>query len=352
MINIPCISTYSKNPTSCNCLCPLNQSKELFEKLLVLLIQYESFDRKNRQPFLNGLLAHGFAQREKNIWEKKEPNNLLPGVFDDNNSTTNICANSLQALFCIGRKQWYKVSENAMLPKQKNNYENNLNAQCPLVQEVIDFLHNIGEEEGETYATRFIRMETRIAIRNADLNQIELPSSFTKRGIYERFCYERGWIARSASNGSYPPINKYEERPFDNDVDDDNDDQSVEGSLSLFPSGSTRAERCSWNTFSLIWNKYLPYLSVRSPSKDTCVQCNVFRNGSKYASANDNEADDMEQPRSGLICPQTNSPSLFKPLDDEIEETRGSLILQAAKHVKSAQSQKKTCARENEGCSW
>ena len=125
---------------------------------------------------------------------KKEPNFLLPAVSNNDFPSVSVCANALQRLYCIGRKQWYQLATDASLPKQSPNpnYENNLNRQLPIVQDIVDYLHELGEIEGERYATRYVRMETRLMLRNSDLDQIELPSSFTKRSIYERFYYERG----------------------------------------------------------------------------------------------------------------------------------------------------------------
>ena len=169
-------------------------------------------------------------------------------------------------------------------------------------------------------------------LRNSDLDQIELPSSFTKRSIYERFCYERGSVAKSNSDGSYLPIDKYEKRPFDDD----------ENGLNLFPEGSDRLDVCHWSTFLRTWNKHISHLKVRSPSDNTCVQCNIYRNLSKYSMNDSDRVGDAEGGLdvSNLRCPETNEPSLLKPLVDEVEESHENLILNAAKHVKTAQSQK------------
>ena len=46
--------------------------------------------------------------------------------------------------------------------------------------------------------------------------------------------------------------------------------------------GSTSKEICAFSKFLIIWNKYLPQISIRSPSLDTCLKCHIFHNQSKY----------------------------------------------------------------------
>ncbi len=52
--------------------------------------------------------------------------------------------------------------------------------------DVIDFVAELGKQEGESYATRFIRERTLILIRKDEEDLVELPSSYTYRKIYER----------------------------------------------------------------------------------------------------------------------------------------------------------------------
>jgi len=47
-------------------------------------------------------------------------------------------------------------------------------------------LVDLGKKEGESYATRFIRERTSILIRKDEEDLMELPSSYSKRKIYEK----------------------------------------------------------------------------------------------------------------------------------------------------------------------
>ena len=60
-------------------------------------------------------------------------------------------------------------------------------------------------------------METSIGVRDNYWTIMYLPSYYTKRKIYERFCFINGWEIKSASDGSYPPVIKFKERINDNE---------------------------------------------------------------------------------------------------------------------------------------
>ena len=99
----------------------------------------------------------------------------------------------MQNLFCIGTKQWKRLCSEAMLPDGKNvsNYENNKNAKSTAVsQSVIDFINDIAEQEGESHATRFVRTEVQLFLCGEDIQLIQLPPYYTKRQLYEHYCYE------------------------------------------------------------------------------------------------------------------------------------------------------------------
>ena len=57
---------------------------------------------------------------------------------------------------------------------------------------------------------KVVRIETKIAMKD---DYVELPSNFTKRCMYARWCLDRGWVAKArGGNGSYGRIAKYETR--------------------------------------------------------------------------------------------------------------------------------------------
>ena len=115
-------------------------------------------------------------------------------------------------LFGIGHKQFKKLEDDAMLPAPKNTdgYNNNLNKTSPCTQKVIGFLFNLFKEEGETNATQIVRTETRLGLRDKDYNILHLPSFYSKRKLYERFCFMNGREIKLACDSSYPPLSQYQ----------------------------------------------------------------------------------------------------------------------------------------------
>ena len=71
---------------------------------------------------------------------------------------------------------------------------------------------------------------------------MHLPSYYTKRKLYERFCFIKSWEIKSASDGSYPSVTEFKERKNDNESNGDE-------RLSLWPEGSETKPVCSWHTF-------------------------------------------------------------------------------------------------------
>lgn len=55
-----------------------------------------------------------------------------------------------------------------------------------VMEDVVPFLSDIGKENGESYATCFIHEMTSIGIKKEEEGIIELPSSSTKRLLYQR----------------------------------------------------------------------------------------------------------------------------------------------------------------------
>lgn len=63
---------------------------------------------------------------------------------------------------------------------------------------------------------------------------MQLPPCYSKRQLYQRFCYEKGWIAKCNAKGTYPPINQLERtRPFD-----DENEEMAYGQQEAYPEKS------------------------------------------------------------------------------------------------------------------
>ena len=205
--NDSCINFNNKRNTTYRCKNTF-EDPHTFGCLIRKLDMYCAADSKGRQLFLHGVLTHGNLRKEdQRRGEKRSPIYALTGVEDTEGNTIHVCQNTLRNLFAIGLKQWKQISKDAMLPSPKDirNYENNSNRDAGCTRRLVDFLVRISREESETHATRFIRMETGVAVRDSDYETVHLPSFFTKRKLYERFCYISGWVTKAYSDGLYLP---------------------------------------------------------------------------------------------------------------------------------------------------
>ena len=129
-------------------------------------------------------------------------------------------------------------------------------------QSMRDFLEAL-KEEAETHASKCVRLVTGIVLKEDDDN-IELPSSFTKRGVYGRWCWSRGWEVRpKGGNGSYGKVADCARRK--------NDEH-------LWPLGSEAMPVCCYTTFIVFWEQHFTTLKIKKSSHDTCGVCFGFSN--------------------------------------------------------------------------
>ena len=204
---IPCINQKNNRRTACRCFSVFSGNDALVNSLVGLLENFEKLNGKERQLFLHGVLTHGFIEKDSIArGNKRAPTFLLPGVCVDGMDSVKLCNNGLRNLFFIGSKQWKKLSTDAALPSEKDTsaYKKNTNNALGCAQDIVDFLYAIGEEEGEAHATRQVRIDFQTCLRDTDLDLVQLPPCYSKRQLYQRFCYERGWIAKCNAKGTYP----------------------------------------------------------------------------------------------------------------------------------------------------
>jgi len=166
----------------------------------------------------------------------------LHAVVGAKNTAATICRNSLRAIFCIGEIAWKNLYVTIVVPARStktHHLSNNQNASAKNTQEIIDFLYNLAKQEGESYATRYVRFLTGTGVRDSEKGYVQLPSSFSKRQIYKNFCFKNGWIATSDSNGNYNHQKDFEKRSHDDEL----------GDMASWPTGSLPQKVCAYSTF-------------------------------------------------------------------------------------------------------
>ena len=85
-----------------------------------------------------------------------------------------------------------------------------------IVDATTKFLEGL-KDEAETHATREVRVLNRVELRDTNIDLIELPSSFTSRSLYSRFCWERGYAIKADAKGKLPKLSEYPHREHDVD---------------------------------------------------------------------------------------------------------------------------------------
>ena len=136
--------------------------------------------------------------------------------------------------------------------------------------------------EAQPRSTLAVRTETgAVSLKKADTEIVELPTHYSKRGLYVRFCRERGWHLERKQQGHYAVVN----------VSDAGDT-------------SNRPPLLDWRTFRRFWKREFPKLILSKPRVDMCTLCHKFHNRFKYCSrAKDppqgEESDDEDD---GLPC--------------------------------------------------
>jgi hypothetical protein len=140
------------------------------------------------------------------------------------------------------------------------------------------FFQEIGDKHGEPYATRFVRETTGIGVRDAEVDTVELPSSFTQRYLYGKFCHQQGYEVKASAKGDYGKLKDFQRRE---------DDEWAPG---LEP-----GPICDWHSFRSFWETEFPLLHIRPACEDTCGECFMYKNRAKYKEPNNEDGSTMDE---------------------------------------------------------
>ena len=110
-----------------------------------------------------------------------------------------VCIHALKNVCDIGSKRICALkkhlNENGMNPvTPKNTGNNNRSAESPKTKSTNsakECILKIAQDEGEPWATKFIRDQTGVSLRECEKDQLYLPPSYAKRKMCEHWCYTR-----------------------------------------------------------------------------------------------------------------------------------------------------------------
>ena len=131
-----------------------------------------------------------------------------------------MCKNAFQLLFNIGTSTLQSVGKSIkdgnLVPSLHGMYGKVGNNTIPdeVLKSIIKYLED-KKADAEPHASNVVRTTTKMALREDD-NNIELPSNYTKRGMYINWCYDRGYKAElRTATSSYGKLKDYARRNDD-----------------------------------------------------------------------------------------------------------------------------------------
>ena len=191
---------------------------------------------------------------------------ILSGVYCDDGLQYYVCKNAYQLVFDVGKYIMIRiqkaVKDGKLVPSLHKlcGKQGNATLDAGVMASVISYLEE-KHSEAEPHASKQVRTATGMELREDD-KQIELPSNYSKRGLYVDWCYNQGFRAKLCGASGYGALKDYVQR-----------DDMVQ------PAGfDVRKHICTYATFKLIWDKEFKDLVIKKSSHDTCGTCFRFSN--------------------------------------------------------------------------
>ena len=279
--------------TQCSCLSALlggDNSEFKFKQVNQSLLEFYTRTSYTQKSVFKEWLRYGEVNAPKNVKNNSsQVIFLLPGVYHGAahqppgvaaqcKKQFSVCINALSLLFNYSYHKMCLLRRDIVIPgikvhgnmsKIKNCGENKMFIDASL----ISFFENF-KGEAETHSTRVICQETGVGLRDEEIDTVELPSSYSKRRLYYKYCFNRGYVLKADAKGKIPAVKNYPLRDFNNDD---------------WPIGSRPLPVCAWITFRRFWKANYPKMKIRPPSRDTCVECWKFKNKLVVTSCLQNE---------------------------------------------------------------
>jgi hypothetical protein len=217
-----CIDKMNLRPRKCSCLTifekveedvvnPLTLSvarymvyfskKQKFDQQMIVIewIKYANREPTNLTPFVVPFLSDDAEDGNGNGNEDGDDNNRVFG------SATTICASALLTILGYSRSFWdtcQMCAKKGRIPTHGlTGRDSNRRMDDELQVDLhVFFLEMM--ELAEPRATRFIRERTgQLQTRDTEDDLLQLPPYLSKRGLYRRFCFERGWRVEITAKG-------------------------------------------------------------------------------------------------------------------------------------------------------
>jgi hypothetical protein len=205
----------------------------------------------------------------------------LPAVGKptDDIALPSICKNTFFRLLGIGKTQYHSLlnqaKQNKILPHQNAGRPSNHSLDATVQAKLEVFFEEL-KAMASPRATRMVRMEIGMEVRDAEQELDELPSHFTGRHLYARFCEELGYKASLKND---------------------------KGAIEITPIPNFEGEQHKppcLSTFQLFWQRNYPKMVIPNAREDVCNDCFVYAHSFRYfcsraANHNNDESSDDEE---------------------------------------------------------
>ena len=279
-----CYGKYNK-VTKCTCIADLFSDEDLTFAAQQCLVAHGGRSDETQHEFLlewerdakskmNSYTHAKWKGREfKGLRKRNKPFTLSGVTCPESLSSYSVCRNGFMKFFGIGpdamKSIEKRVNEGGLVPKvhgltdQKGNHS----LRGETKESLRKFLNDL-KGEAEPHASKVVRLATGLVMQDDD-DKVELPSSYTKRTLYSRWCWLRGWdLKPKGGDGSYGRISDYQKRV------------NTPGTFDelLWPEGSQSLPVCSKTAFCKFWDDKFKDLVIKKSSHDTCGVCYLFMN--------------------------------------------------------------------------
>jgi hypothetical protein len=218
-----------------------------------------------------------------------------------------ICKDTYFALLGVGKTQYSallcQAKENELFRHPLEGKPSNNRLDDTVTAHLEVFFENL-KELAAPRATRMVRMEVGMDVRDADEELDELPSHFTGRHLYARLCSEFGYTASLKNDKGAIQLTLVE---------------GFEGEL---------IEPPCLKTFQSYWKKNYPKLIIPNAREDVCNDCFILSHSFRYfASKRRNGEQNTEEQEDEEAANQY--------------ESQEAAVKQASVHVERAEAQRK-----------
>lgn len=102
--------------TSCDCVKRVKDKSGVWNMLIEALIEYNSYDNKNRTLYLKGIALQGFTVKQNKQRSEWAPWFYISFFLDGDMEQYFVCQNGLRNIFNVGYKQWKRLTPGLKVP--------------------------------------------------------------------------------------------------------------------------------------------------------------------------------------------------------------------------------------------